>query len=171
MARRYRMTPARRAALRKAQAASARKRRNRNKRIAKTVGVVGATAALGAAVYGGSVYRSRAIASNVAQFKANAAQIRKQRGLHLYSHRGGKSTPITGIKARRSKIGPPMMPGQKFVRGWTATNKQPKDVLPNVGGNAPSRVVKKFVSTMPTGTKVRHPLAMQIMREGGRLAK
>lgn len=53
MARRYRMTPARRAALKKAQAASARKRRRRNRKIATAVGVVGATAVVGAAAYSG----------------------------------------------------------------------------------------------------------------------
>lgn len=58
MARRYKMTPARRAALKKAQAASARKRAARRKRklivkrTAYGAGVVGLTGLAGAAVYG-----------------------------------------------------------------------------------------------------------------------
>ncbi len=56
MARRYKMTSARRAALRKAQAASARKRRRggRGRKIAIGVGVLAGAAGVGAAVYLGS---------------------------------------------------------------------------------------------------------------------
>lgn len=54
---RYRMTPRRKAALRKAQAASARKRRRRiATRIGIGVGVVGAIAATGVAGYGARSY-------------------------------------------------------------------------------------------------------------------
>lgn len=57
MARRYRMTPKRKAALAKAQAASARKRRKtRNKRIAVGAGVVGTVGVLSVAGVAGHSY-------------------------------------------------------------------------------------------------------------------
>lgn len=52
MARRYRMTPARRAAIKKAQEASARKRRRRNTKLAIAGGVVAVTGAAAAGHYG-----------------------------------------------------------------------------------------------------------------------
>jgi len=59
--RKYRMTPRRKAALRKAQIASARKRRgHRRKRVAKVAGVIGATLVAGGTVYaGGKFYNSK----------------------------------------------------------------------------------------------------------------
>ena len=56
----YRMTAARRAALKKAQIASARKRKGRGRKIAKGVAIAGGVAAVGTAIYVGKSTKQQA---------------------------------------------------------------------------------------------------------------
>lgn len=170
----YRLTPRRRAALRKAQAASARKRkRGLGKKTKIAVGVLaagaGAAAVTTGAVYGSRVYNTKKaenIARDMAAFTAKAAVIRRQRGLVLYDHRGGRSKPVEGLVVRRSKTSSIHGVPQGFYRGYTATNKQPIGAWIDKNTSIPSRRVDGgFKSTIITGTKVRHPLAKAIMNE------
>lgn len=102
MARRgaYRSTPARRAALRKAQLASARKRRGR--RIKQVAGVIGAVAGT-AAVYGLQSHANR-LASNpvgtIAQYKSDVATVRG------WMSRGRKVDPNVPGPIRRVAVSP-----------------------------------------------------------------
>ena len=98
----YRMTPKRRAALRKAQAASARKRRGRNRKIA-----VGVAAGVGVgAVLGAGVYRHKASGSSLGfrtfDQKALVAVSRRTTS----SNTGAPKRGITGVeKTNRISFG------------------------------------------------------------------
>ena len=119
MARGYRMTPKRRAALKRAQAISARKRRGKgrgklasaNRRITrqKRVAVaIGALAGIGAAAYLGSRHRSnRTIAKSVPQHRTtslvrSSSKIDKD-SIPLYNPKANKNWPHVGADVARKK--------------------------------------------------------------------
>ena len=125
MARAYRMTPARRAAIRKAQAASARKRKRasnrptakqvRNRKIIKAVAVGAAATGVGvAAVYGAGEYRKS--------------------DRHYVNHSVRKSTR----KMREKTIA---TTGKKASKSAIATHQ--KRVRPLATANARKRTVKR----------------------------
>lgn len=97
MARRYRMTPARRAAIKKAQAASARKRRRRNIAMATTAGVVAVTTAAAGGHYGRKqVYKRR-------YKKAHQEFLRRATGPQLALPAGPNGRRTTRLKANYQK--------------------------------------------------------------------
>lgn len=89
MARRYKMTPARRAALRKAQLASAKKRRRkaRVKRAVYGAGVIGLTGLAGAGVYGHKLLAGGPTAPRPTYPSSRALGPARVRGNPLSEHR------------------------------------------------------------------------------------
>lgn len=95
MAKRYRMTPRRRAALKKAQMASARKRRNaRIKSGAKAVGSVAGTVLAGAAIYGAQHHLNQAAKDPLGTYK-------KAKGFLKRGPKVDPNSPGVQVKSRK----------------------------------------------------------------------
>lgn len=164
----YRMTAKRRAALRKAQMASARKRRGRAIKVAAGVGT--------AAVLGAAVYRHKASGSSFSA--AKRPNVSAVTGSPLPSGlrvgRAGKSVLGTyGRSGQRYQIAynhKSLGKARRTVVGLHTPDMSTRRIsaAPVNAGSIPSRVIKKHVSTLPTMTKVRHPYAVEIMKQGKR---
>ena len=151
----YRMTSARRAALRKAQLASARKRK-RNRKVKKAVVAVGAVGVIGATVGVGASKRKKRISNNVrsqARARVHIKKVARQRAEE--ARRAAEYAAMNHSTSINYKI------SQSPILSATLRGKTP------VGGAAESRIVnnKKKPGARGTKSKVKHPFAQQIMRE------
>lgn len=187
----YKMTSRRKAALRKAQIASARKRRGRRR--AAVAGAVGV-----GAIVGTGVYRHKKSGSSLSLVKGKSVNGNPmKRGIRGTTVRGkGVGTTSLIASTRNKKIGIvyshkslafaksqalgkktstriPYRPPQKFVRGYTSTSHQPKGVLKNTGGTPTSKAVKAPLAALPRqyvlGSKVEDQLYW--MREERRMRR